>query len=62
PWRVAAAEDALVGRRPGDAVFRRAAELLMAGATPLSQNGFKIDLGKHSVVRALQRACGMNPE
>ena len=62
PWRVTAAEVALVGRRPGDAVFRRAAELMMAGAAPLSQNGFKIDLGKHSVVRALQRACGMNPE
>lgn len=62
PWRVAAAENALVGQRPREAVFRRAAALVMAGAAPLSQNGFKVDLGKHSVVRALQRACGMNPE
>jgi xanthine dehydrogenase YagS FAD-binding subunit len=61
PWRVAAAEDVLIGEPPGDAVFRRAAELMMAGAAPLNQNGFKVDLGKHSVVRALQRACGMNP-
>lgn len=36
--------------------FQTAAELAMAGATPLSQNAFKVDLGKHSVVRALRRA------
>ncbi|MEN4479212.1 FAD binding domain-containing protein [Mycolicibacterium cosmeticum] len=60
PWRVPAAEAALRGERPGSAVFRHAAELLMAGAEPLSQNAFKVDLGKHSVVRALQRACGVN--
>lgn len=58
PWRVTAAEAELVGQRPGTAVFRRAAERAMTGATALSQNGFKIDLGKNSVVRALNRACG----
>lgn len=62
PWRVTDAEEALVGRPPGEVAFRRAAALVMAGAAPLSQNGFKVDLGRHSVVRALQRACGMNPE
>jgi xanthine dehydrogenase YagS FAD-binding subunit len=30
----------------------------MAGAQPLSQNGFKVDLGMHSVVRALTTARG----
>jgi xanthine dehydrogenase YagS FAD-binding subunit len=59
PWRVTAAEEVLLGERPGNAVFRRAAELALTGARPLSQNGFKVDLGKHSVVRALQRACGL---
>jgi xanthine dehydrogenase YagS FAD-binding subunit len=59
---VPAAEAALRGRRPDTAVFRHAAELLLDGAQPLSQNGFKVDLGKHSVVRALQRACGVNDE
>lgn len=58
PWRVTAAEGVLLGERPGNAVFRRAAELALTGARPLSQNGFKVDLGKHAVVRALQRACG----
>jgi len=56
PWRVADAEAGLIGQPPTDAVFRRAAERIMAGARPLSQNGFKVDLGKHSVVRALSTA------
>lgn len=29
----------------------------MTGAQPLSQNGFKIDLGRHSVVKALTLAA-----
>lgn len=56
PWRVADAEASLVGGAPGHEAFRRAARLAMAGAVPLSQNGFKIDLGRHSVVRALSQA------
>ncbi len=57
PWRVAEAEDSLVGRQPSEAAFRAAARLAMAGAQPLSQNGFKVELGMHSVVRALTRAA-----
>lgn len=56
PWRVADAEDVLIGQAPGDGVFREAAEVMMVGARPLSQNGFKVDLGRHSVVRALTMA------
>lgn len=59
PWRVAAAEAALVGRTPGRGVFRTAATLAMAGARPLSQNGFKVDLGKNAVVRALTVAADL---
>lgn len=57
PWRVAAAETQLIGESPSAEVFRRAASTLLAGATPLSQNGFKVDLAKHSVVRALTQAA-----
>jgi xanthine dehydrogenase YagS FAD-binding subunit len=53
PWRVPAAEDSLLGEQPTQAAFRQAARLAMTGAQPLSQNGFKVDLGMHSVVRAL---------
>ncbi|KAA0113421.1 xanthine dehydrogenase family protein subunit M [Mycolicibacterium sp. P9-22] len=56
PWRVAAAEASLIGARAGDAAFRVAAELITQGAAPLAQNGFKIDLARNSVVRALRRA------
>jgi xanthine dehydrogenase YagS FAD-binding subunit len=57
PWRVADAEAALIGQPPTPTVFRRVADLLLAGAEPLSQNGFKVDLGRHSVVRALSTAA-----
>jgi len=61
PWRVAEAEASLVGKRPTEAAFRQAARLAMAGARPLSQNGFKVDLGMHSVVRALTMAAARDP-
>ena len=46
----------LVGKAPSPQAFHVAAEAALAGARPLSQNGFKIDLGKHSVVRTLTLA------
>jgi hypothetical protein len=36
-----------------------AAERIVVGAQPLSQNAFKVDLGRHSVVRALSMAQGV---
>jgi len=56
PWRNRAAESALVGKAPERAIFQSAARIAMEGAEPLSQNGYKVDLGKHAVVRALERA------
>lgn len=56
PWRVREAEESLRGKPVAPASFSVAAELALAGAKPLSQNGFKIDLGKHSVVRTLTLA------
>ena len=56
PWRLTDAEHSLVGKRPGPSAFHTAAQLAMSGAEPLSQNAFKIDLGRHGVVRALTLA------
>jgi xanthine dehydrogenase YagS FAD-binding subunit len=56
PWRSAEAEAALAGRRPSEASFRAAAEAALAGARPLSHNGYKVELGKRAIVRALMRA------
>jgi xanthine dehydrogenase YagS FAD-binding subunit len=57
PWRLRDAEASLVGRQPDAEAFDGAAQLAMDGSKPLAQNGFKIDLGRHSVVRALTLAA-----
>jgi xanthine dehydrogenase YagS FAD-binding subunit len=59
PWRLREAESSLVGRAPGEEAFHRAAALAMDGAEPLAQNAFKVDLGRHSVVRALTMATAV---
>lgn len=56
PWRCGAAEAALAGATPASTTFRTAAHLALAGAAPLAGNAFKVDLGKHAVVRALTLA------
>jgi xanthine dehydrogenase YagS FAD-binding subunit len=56
PWRRPEAETRLVGREPTDAVFGEAADLLLQGARPASQNGFKVALARRAIVRALQTA------
>ena len=56
PWRVPEADAGLIGQPPTQEVFRAAAERVLAGARPLSQNAYKLDLGRHAVVRALTRA------
>ena len=56
PWRLTDAEAALIGQPPTQASFHAAAGVAMNGAEPLAQNGFKVDLGRHSVVRALTLA------
>lgn len=56
PWRVPAAVERLIGQPCGEAVFREAAAVFMAEAEPLRDNAFKLDLGYHSVVRALRLA------
>ena len=59
PWRVAAAEQALVGKPLGDASIARATELLLAGAQPLQHNAFKVELARRSIARALKTAGDM---
>jgi xanthine dehydrogenase YagS FAD-binding subunit len=55
PWRVPAAEAALIGQAPDDVLFRQAAELALAGARPQSQNGFKVELARRCLVHALRQ-------
>ncbi|MPZ40477.1 MAG: xanthine dehydrogenase family protein subunit M [Rhizobiales bacterium] len=56
PWRLAASEAALAGARAEPAAFAAAAAHAADGAQPLSQNGFKIELLRRAVRRALELA------
>ena len=56
PWRSAEAEQALVGKPASDETFKAAAEAAMRGAKPLEHNAYKVELGKRSIILALQRA------
>ncbi len=59
PWRSREAERALVGQPATPAAFRAAAEQALRGAKPYSENGFKIELAKRTMVRALTTAAAM---
>jgi xanthine dehydrogenase YagS FAD-binding subunit len=56
PWRLVASEAALAGARADPAAFAAAAAHAADGAQPLSQNGFKIELLRRTVRRALELA------
>jgi len=56
PWRLRMVEAALIGRAVEDTAFRRAADLATDGAQPLSGNGFKVELLRRTVIRALEMA------
>jgi xanthine dehydrogenase YagS FAD-binding subunit len=58
PWRVAAAETALVGHPLTDERCRKAAELATAGAHAYKDNQFKVKLAQRAVIRALRNAEG----
>jgi xanthine dehydrogenase YagS FAD-binding subunit len=59
PWRMTSAEAALAGAPMGDAAALRAAiDPAFGDARPRRHNGFKVELAKRAVVRALQIAGG----
>jgi xanthine dehydrogenase YagS FAD-binding subunit len=62
PWRAHEAESLLAGAAPDAQNFGRAAEAALAGAKPPGDNGFKIELARRLVVRALSLAASGTPE
>ena len=62
PWRAHPAEEILAGSRPGDPVFRRAAEAALAEARPSGDNRFKIELAQRVIRCALTLAAAGTPE
>jgi xanthine dehydrogenase YagS FAD-binding subunit len=62
PWRAREAELLLAGARADMPLFRRVAEAALAEAKPSGDNGFKIELARRIVVRALALALAGTPE
>ncbi len=58
PWRAKFAEASLVGQSATPQIFRAAAEAEMKSAVAHRQNGFKIELMKRTLVRALSDLAG----
>ena len=54
PWRVPEAEKMLEGKKPEASVFRLAAEQVLKGAKPRSENAFKVELAKRCLLQALK--------
>jgi xanthine dehydrogenase YagS FAD-binding subunit len=62
PWRDPAAEAALRGQTASEGNFRRAADLLLRDAKGHAHNGFKIELARRVIVRALMQAARGTPQ
>lgn len=56
PWRAFKTEAYLKGKTATETNFRKAAEMEMADARPLSQNKFKVQMGINSITKALELA------
>ncbi len=61
PWRLPAAEAMLVGERPSEDLFRRAAAAGLKGARTYPMNGYKPDLARVLVARGLAETTGLLP-
>jgi len=59
PWRSQSAEQALAGKTITEETAAAAAEAALQGARPLSENGYKIQVAKTAVKRAILRAAGI---
>jgi xanthine dehydrogenase YagS FAD-binding subunit len=57
PWRAAKAEASIAGRKVTSDTAQKAAEAAVDGATPLSQNAYKLQTAKAAVKRALLLAA-----
>ncbi|MEX2264900.1 MAG: xanthine dehydrogenase family protein subunit M [Bryobacteraceae bacterium] len=58
PWAATQADQLLAGKSINESVAEEAAKAALANATPLSQNGYKTQLARVAVKRALLEAAG----
>jgi xanthine dehydrogenase YagS FAD-binding subunit len=57
PWRVPAAEQALIGETPGEDSFAIATTAALNGAQPLAKNAYKLQVLRALIPRALEAAA-----
>ena len=58
PWRALKLEETLRGKPATPANFLAAADVELAGAQPLSHNGFKVELARRTIVAVLTELTG----
>ncbi|CAO3429003.1 FAD binding domain-containing protein [Azospirillum doebereinerae] len=58
PWRALRAERALLGQPATEAAFRAAAAAELAGAEPLRDNAFKVELAQRTIAAVLGELAG----
>ncbi len=59
PWRSAAAEQALVGKRLTEEAAMSAADAAVRGAKPMTLNAYKVQIARTAVKRAIMKAAGL---
>jgi xanthine dehydrogenase YagS FAD-binding subunit len=59
PWRASSAERVLAGKTISEQTAMEAADAAVRGATPMSQNGYKVRIARTAVKRAIMQAAGM---
>jgi xanthine dehydrogenase YagS FAD-binding subunit len=59
PWEIRQARSVLADKTADLPQFQRLAEIAMQDAKPVRQNGFKVELGRRAIVRALTEAAGL---
>ena len=59
PWRATAAEQVLTGKRIDTALAIAAADAAVSNATPMSRNGYKVQIARTAVKRAILQAAGL---
>ncbi|AWN40874.1 FAD binding domain-containing protein [Methylobacterium durans] len=62
PWRNEEAERMLLGKPATRETFSAAADRVVSEAKPQSENGFKVELARRAIVRALEQAAAGTPQ
>ena len=56
PWRSPAAEAVLTGKTINEQVAGEAADAAVKNATPMTQNAYKVQLARTTLIRAIMKA------